>query len=289
MSRPYIHLAGDLSGWPKGFVLTPAALRKLDQFSSELVNGDEGGEWSPAKPLVIGPHGTPTIILDTAGSVLSGDVETVKGNSLDSSLEAPGLVLQGGAVPTFATPRSRSVSVGFSAFVERSLSATTATDFPFYELDPVTLGAKSIVDNGFGFGNIVDYVLSVPLPFRAQHRGATIDSVDFRMIVGGRIYALPGTMPRYRIIRVTGDTTVLLHSNAGGYDASGWFVDPAATIGDYLNNGQPRTLSFVPDQNNAALDPSTGFYVVQARLATLGSIMLSATVNLSAIADMQQE
>lgn len=288
--RSYVHLAGNLSGWPLGFVPTPAHGRNLDQYASELVNAEEGGSWAPSSPLVIGPHGTPTITLSTVGSVLSGDIETVKGNGRGAELDVlPGLVVQGSAVPSFQTPLTRSVSVGFSTFVEMSTSASTATDHPFYELDTETLGAKSIVDSGLGYGNIVDYVLSVPLPIRAQHRGATISSVDFRMIAGSRIYALPATMPRYRIIKVTGDTTVTLHTVAGAYDANGWYVDPAATVATYSNNGLPRTLSFVPNQNNTAIDPANSYFVVQARLATLGSIMLSATVHLSAIADIRQE
>ena len=115
MRRPYIHLAGDLSGYPKGFVPSHAWGRRLDQFSSELVNGDEGGEYAPTSPLVIGPHGTPTIDLTSVGSVLSGDVETVKGNRLDDSIDStPGLVLLAGAVPALAATASRIVTVPFT-------------------------------------------------------------------------------------------------------------------------------------------------------------------------------
>src|SRR4051812_16622967 len=96
--RPYVHLAGDLSGWPKGFVPTPSHLRALDQYSSELVNGDEGGTWAPSAPIVLGAYASPSLTLDTA-SVFSGDVKTVSGNSRGDELDTPGLVLQNGQPP----------------------------------------------------------------------------------------------------------------------------------------------------------------------------------------------
>ncbi len=283
--RPYVHLAGDLSGWPQGFTPTPAHLRNLDQFSSELVNGDEGGSYAPTSPIVVGPWGTPTVTLSTAGSVLSGDIETAAGNGRDATLDVlPGLILQSSAVPTFQSSRTKSVVVGFSAFMETDSLA--ATNEPKFEVDPVTLGAKALAISNAR-------MVSVPLPIRAQHRGSTIASVDFRVIVAGRHTALPGVMMRFRVLKVTGNTAAALHTVIGDYDANGWYVDPAATVALFTNNGQPRTLTYTPDQNHTSLDPTNAFWMVQARMsdaaAQIGSIFLSATVHLTTIADFRQE
>jgi hypothetical protein len=280
--RPYVHLAGDLSGWPKGFVPTPAFLRNLDQFSSELVNGDEGGTYEPTDPIVLGPYGTPAITLSTVGSVLSGDIETVVGNSRDESLDAiSGLVLQSSALPTFQTARTRSVVVGFTNFMEVQSLAVLLE--PRFDVDPLTLGARSIVSADSS------RMVCVPLPLRAQHRGSTISSVDFRFIIANPQTALPAVMPRFRVLAVSADTAAALHTVVGDYDANGWYTDPTATVATFTNNGQVRTLTYTPDQNHTSIDPSNTFFMAQVRMTTLGAIIISATVNLTAIADYRQE
>jgi hypothetical protein len=281
--RPYVYLAGNLSTWAKGFVPTPAALRNLDQYSSEMVNGDDGGTWAPTSPIVIGPHGTPTVTLGNASCALSGDIETVKGNQLDLVLDAKaGLVLQGGNPPAFQSSRTRSATVGFTSFNETLVSPLEV--LAYYTLDPRTLGVKMVVASPTAL-----IAVSASLPVRAQHRNATIDSVDFRVLLSGEQLTLPATMPRFRIIRVRAGAVTTLHTVAGAYLADGWLPDPAATLSTYINNGLTRTISYVPNQNNTALDPTTDFYVLQARLVSAGAILLSATVNMSAIADLRQE
>lgn len=290
--RPFVHLAGNLSGWPLGFVPTPAFLRNLDQYSSELVNGDDGGEWSPSDPIVIGPHGTPTVTLDTAGSVLLGDVETVKGNRLDAVLDArPGLVLQGGAVPELAAPLTRTVVIPFTSWIEGRLTTyPLVIGFNLYALDPVTLGAQA--DPVMDVYTVADTViLSIPFQTRAQHRNATIDSVDVRVLIAGQFRTVPAQAMKVRVVRVRGNTQVALHSSAGGYDANGWYVDTAATVAAFTGNGEPRLLSYIPNQNNTAINPTTDYFMLQVRGASVfaNCTWLSATVTISAIADFRQE
>lgn len=288
--RPYVHLVGDLSGWPSTFVPTPATFRNLDQFSSELVNGDDGGTWAPVDPIVVGRFGTPTITLGTSGSVLSGDIETVRGNANGSGVDPlPGLILQSAAVPVFQTPRTRSIVVPFTGVIEANSNA--ALNEPRWEVDPVSLGARWIATNSTN-GSII---ATVPLPIRGQHSGATIDTIDFRFAVGGQRAVLPSVMPRVRAIMVSGDTIAPLHTvSVGDYDSNGWYVDPAATAADYYDNGQTRTLTYTPDQNHTALDPSTAFWALQFRNETAGvqpvpNVFFSATIHLSGIADYRQE
>lgn len=298
--RKYVHLAGNLSGWPLGFVPSPATLRNLDQHSSELVNGDDGGTYSPETPIVIGPYGVPTVNLSNAGSLLSGDVETVKGNRLDTSCEpTPGLVLLGGAVPALSAGVLRSVAVPFTSWDESRVVAGVPLiylldgEMNFYALDPVTLSMTALSGMDlFTVGNTV--VVTVPLPQRAMHRAATIERIDVRFRVNGQQRVLPATLPSIRVLRVrpVPDAQFALHTAAGGYDANGWLVDTAATVAAYTFGGEPRTLSYIPDQYNTAIDPTQEFYLLQMRGSTapwVGSSWLSATVSLSGIVDMRQE
>lgn len=285
--RPFIELAGDLSGWPKGFVPSPAFLRKLDQFSSELVNGDEGGSWEPEDPIVLGPVGATTMTFSSGNSLLSGDVETVKGNADDETVNQAGLILTGGAAPIFETSRTRDIVVPLGIHIE-ALSGS-AQNNPRFEIDPLTLGARRIISN-----NTSD-ILTVPLPIRAQHSGATIASVDFRFQVASQRSALPSTMPRVRVARLTGGTIAPLQSSTSSpYDANGWYVDQAGTASAYFNNGQTRTLTYTCNQNNASLDQSNKLWMVQIRDEGggnnfVGNIFLSAVVHLTSIADFRQE
>lgn len=287
--RPYVHLAGDLSTWPKGFTPTPAHMRKLDQFSSELVNGEDGGTFNPTDPIVVGPWTTPNITLSTAGSVLSGDVETVAGNSRDATLDVPGIVLQGGNPPICVTARTRSVTVSFvDGIVTTDVGSGTA--WSAWDVDPVSRSMRAIIASSAE-------MLLLPLPFRAQHRGSTIDSVTFRYAIAQERVALPNlSKPWFGVFRGGATAPTFLHTAAGAYNASGFYVDAAATVADYFSNGQTRTAVFTPNQNNTSLDPSAYYYFLAifdetgtAGTALAGNRFMSATVALSAIADLRQE
>ncbi|HNX51563.1 MAG TPA: hypothetical protein PKL08_15445, partial [Thermoanaerobaculaceae bacterium] len=80
--------------------------------------------------------------------------------------------------------------------------------------------------------------------------------------------------------------------DGGGYDASGYLIDPAATVATFTNNGQVRTLSYIPDQNNGPIDPDQEWYIIQVRpfgdVRGLGSIFLSATATITGIPDLRE-
>ena len=301
--RRHIVLAGDLSGWPKGITPSPALMKRLDQYSSELVNGEDGGTWSPADPIVIGPYRNPedltteTILFDGVGS-MTGDIETVKGNSKAGTVQGfTGLVMSGGSLPEFQSARSRTIVVPFVGFTE---SANATRSFrEMYEVDPLTLGCRGIyrkvVSDIEGIISQLEpstsQIVGVPFPTRAQHRSATFSSFVFRVLIVGNYNAVPATPMKFRVVRVTGDTVVALHSNGGGYDANGWLSDTAATPADYMNGGQVREFTYVPDQNHTSIDPSTDFFMMQARASSdfRNSVFLSAVVTLGGITDMRQE
>ncbi len=287
--RPFVHLAGNLSGWPFGTTPVPRTLRNLDQFSSELVNGEDGGTWAPSDAIVIGPCGTPTMTLASAGCVLSGDIATARGNASYTEIDAkPGIVIQGGDGPPFETARTRTILVPFNVWAE-SQPADATFGVARYRLDPATLGART-VDGAESSTNRETFV---PLPIRAQHRGATIDRVDFRYKIGKLQTALPLAGVAFRIVRISGYVTLPMHVDAPPpYTTAGWMYDQSPTIEDYYNYGNVKVMSYVPNLTNTDLDPDGSFYAVQwvdQSGPAIGNVFLSATVYLSAIPHMGPE
>lgn len=293
MRPPYASILGT---YPKGLVPTPKLLRDLDQFSSELVNGEDGGTWSPSAPIVIGPYHVEspttegTVNLTTGTSLLSGDVETVAGNSRGDEIDIPGLVLEGSSYPTFQTARGRTVVVPFTGWIEQE--SNQALTNPRSEFDE-TLFAPRITTSLSS-----TRIYSVPLPLRAQHRGCTIASAEFQVLVAGRFTSVPGTPQSVRLLKVgPGDVSASLASTGGSYDANGWLVDPAATVADFTNNGNPRTLTFNCNQNHTSIDPDSAFFMAQWRpwqfgggiTTGLGSLILSVKLTLTSLADLRQE
>lgn len=284
--RPYVHLAGEKSFWPLGFAPQPSHLRALDQFSSELVNGEDGGEWAPTSPIVLGPSGpSPNIELTTSGSVLSGDVETVAGNELGTEIETPGLILQSGAFPTFQTARTRDIVIPMSqGVVSRDYSAS-GPEYDLLGIDPETGAYRTRYTPG------TSITITMPLPVRAQHRGATIASVDFLFRIDTNFRTLPSAgagLPQFRVARSTAFTLAALHTNAGGYDSNGWLPDPAASLAAFVNAGNVRTVTYTPDQYNTSLDPGASWFMAQVRDLPYAQ-WIAVVVHLTAIADYRQE
>jgi hypothetical protein len=288
--RGYAFYGGDLSGWPKGMVPTPPILRNLDQYSSELVNGEDGGTWAPADPIVIGSAVAPAVAFSNSSSLLSGDVETVKGNSAHDNYGRTGLVLGGNANPVLQSARTRVVVVHFAMGQD---VRSGATGMPReYVLDPVTFGMK-VARAGAGTN-----VLMVPVPLRAQHAGSTITQVQFRYKIGVERTSLPVTadMPRFRISKLPNSSSAggpLQSSTSTPYDSLGFYVDQAATVADYFNNGNTRTATYACNQNNV-VDSNGSYWVVEAKdegIATgvAGNVYLTATITLTTPADFRPE
>lgn len=294
MRQPYIHLAGNLSGWPLGMVPTPRILRRFDQYSSELVNGEEGGTYAPESPIVVGNArpgavGQSDISFISSACLLDGDVETVKGNDTGDAAYESGLILNPGAYPDLQSSHSRIVVVHFAFCVESGVQNSGPTTT--HDIDPVTLGART-VSPGYDLVSGPP-VLTVALPFNARHRSANIFQVDFRFALAGQRSAIPGNKPKFRIARASSSAIQTMHTAAGGYDANGWLTDPAATVATYVNANKTRTVSYVPNQNHLDIDPSLWAYFVQIQTEDLtvgnGDVWLSAAVTLTNILNMKQE
>lgn len=293
MRQPFAHFVGNLSGWPKGTVPTPPILRNLDQYSSELVNGEDGGTYAPEDAIVVGnamPGAADTdITFNAAGCLLSGVVETVKGNNTGDKDYEPGLILEPGAYPELLVPVTRTIVVPLGFFVESGVQNSS----PVYchDIDPVTLGARTI-NPGFDLVSGPP-VLTVALPFKARHRGATITKVEFRFALAGQRSVVPANKPKFRVARATASAISTMHTNVAPYDASGWYTDTAASVAAYVNANKTRTITYTPNQNNTDIDPATYAYFVQVTTEALtvggGDLWLSATVFLSSISSLKQE
>jgi len=216
-----------------------------------------------------------------------------------------GLVMTSGLGPAFATPRSRLIHVPFTNFSETNsfgLNGSAAWNYAFV-FDPTTFALRANYvwrPGGGGGGGATPplVVVTVPLPIRAQHRAATISSLTFRYrIVRNPISLGAARKTRIRLVKVVADTVLPLHTNAGGYDADGWLIDPAANAAAYYANGKVKVLTYVPDQNHTNVDPSTGFYALQFMNDDIDNIpkggtgneFYSAQVSITNIADMRQE
>ena len=279
--RGYVSLTGK---WPPGFVPTPKILRDLDQHSSELVNGEDGGSWSPESPIVLGSGIMPALKLSTAGSAWTGDVETVAGNS--SSEVGGGLQLLGTTVPSFQTARTRVIIVGLQTWTELIGSSITES-FRSFSIDTALFGPNSV-------GNSQSSIVHVPLALREAHNGANITQARVYYRVGKYHATLPASANKIscRLVRMTASTTQQMHTNALGYDANGWVYDTETNADLYFNGSKARYLDYIPDQFQT-VDPATYAYALQIRdsgpSGLSNNVFLSAEIYLGAIADMRPE
>lgn len=275
--------------FPVGTVPTPGLLKRLDKYSSEMINGDEGGTYAPASPIVFGPGSVllPALTFTQASSEFTGDIETVKGNSkaAEAESEPPGIFLRAGVFPEFESARTRAPVVPFSSWAE---GLAALDDVPFYVLDPVFFGARAIVTN------LAPRPAAVAVPFRAAHHGATITSVTFRFVVTNRRAALPATQPGFRVLRQsTGSGLQPLLSAGGGADANGWKYSTAANAAVYWNNGKVQDVEYACDQNNV-VDAGAYAYMVQFidevdTGGPHGNVYLSATFNITNLTHYRPE
>ncbi len=276
--RPNVFPSGIV---PVGYVPNPTHLRQLDRYAAEMINGDEGGSWSPANPIAIGFNETK---LTTVGSVISGNVETVKGNrAVDPD---GGLRLDASSWPTFDSGQQRTIVVPFLDWIEHR-AATDAHHYAFLPHPTYLCPQSWNINDGSSNG-----MFSVPLG-RAAHHNASITSVTFRWRVGRARTENPENFPSFRVIRLTTDTIYPLHDNTGAYDAEGW--KPAQSSEYALAQVGFHDLVYTPNQYNESIDSEAYQFLLQVRDEygssgiKEGNYFLSARVQISDIVDLRPE
>jgi len=214
--------------WPERFALSSRKLSALDQYSSELINFDEGGVWTLSEPLVVGGTG---MQLGASSDFSGGVITRPRYGDGDPRIE---LVDQW---PLFPTPRVRSTTfswleAGFRDFTdEHRVSPTGAL---------LTAGrTASLVVDG-----------------HRLHEGASLTKATFSFRYAGQKPTSVG-LERVGITRRNTDGSIdatYLHSN--GTVSGIVYLDETGTrnfgsnVETYYNGGNVINLEYVPNQNN---------------------------------------
>lgn len=248
--RPFFPLRNQA---PNGWVPSPRILRDLDQWSSEIINAGDGGTWNPTSPIVLGRGNVfPLMNITTVGTTFTGDVETVRGNSRG---DFSGIQLIGGSVPSWPWFESARLHDYFVPFNQWTEARVIGDEGPMqFGLDPNYATIKRIHTDS-------DHLFLVVLPPQAFIFGGAVSQVTFYYRVVQRT-ALPTTLPKFRVVRKVGTgVTEPCHDNSGGYDASGFLEDTAASASAYYNFGQVREVAYECNQNADDIDSDEMFAV----------------------------
>ena len=153
------------SNWASSTVLNASQLRKLDVAQSQMLGGDAGGTWFPAKPIIIGGAGLQT----------SGTSAFSKGAITGPNAAAGGaLILGANDFPTFSTARTRVVVIPI-------------LDLQYASTDTISNANEAIP--GSIVASASSFVFNIPS--RYLPKGATISEIRVRMRVGSRPTSVP--------------------------------------------------------------------------------------------------
>jgi hypothetical protein len=227
------------ASWATLDVLPATTLRDIDVRTTQAINGDGGGTYSPSAQIIIGG----------AGLVLQG-MMTAAGPNIDTdNTDAHAIVFDDGALTD-------------SFVLEAGHTGQT----------------RYIVDHVSGYGNALEWRADTAwLGGRAErarghlyaplrvHAGARLLSVQFWFILMGVTASenMPDELPRYRIVRVRHDGTVEpLRAPDTTTTARGWQVHAPAPATAAAWGGL-QNFTYSCNINNTNLDPSTYTYVAE--------------------------
>lgn len=238
--------------WTAGnYVPSSGDWASLDAKLFKAINGDRGGCWAPAQPLIIigivggGVSLTTRAFVSWGGSFtsLAGARFRYAGGSLDWPELAPHHV--GGTrtfvcptLPRLATPAYRWIT-NLEYACAQSLACAVQRPSGIEPAPPMLV------------------------PLRV-HDGARLASVTFVFRVSKQRDVPPLGMPRFRVLRSDrrGNVSVL-KSVAGGADADGFASPPQATSGEeWFAGGAAQDFLYTTDQNNI-VDTSLYDYFAQ--------------------------
>ena len=225
MRRTHVMVGGV---WPGRMALSSRKLSALDQYSSELINFDEGGVWTLSGQLAVGGAG---MVLGASSDFSGGLITRPKYGDTDPKIELTD------QWPEFSAARTRSTTFswlegGFRDFIDsHRVSANGA-------LLAAARTAAIVVDG------------------HRLHDGATLTKATFSFRYAGAKPAAVGT-ERVGISRRNLDGSIdatYLHSN--GTVSGIVYLDETGTrnfgsnVETYYNGGNVINLEYVPDQNN---------------------------------------
>jgi hypothetical protein len=238
--------------WVDGYVMPAADFIDLDSKLFRSINGDEGGLYSPTSPIVVGGSG----LTVTGPTVVSGAAASTPGKLQTSG--ASRFVIGASDWPALSAAhpgRARTLLSSFAAGFQGLPTPPSPATNPLLQL---TAPAKRLA----GGAGVAAYVPAYDIndfriapefwcPLRV-HNGATLTSVDvsFRISTLTGRDALPTTLPKFRIVRVAVDGTIVpLEPGDNGVDG---FVElkTRATLEEYFAGGAVQTITLNATQNN---------------------------------------
>lgn len=227
-----------------GSQLTAAELAQMDASLASLVNGVDGGCWSPSSQIVI----------SGSGLQLTGPFFASRGGSLTAA-NAGGFACQDGDYPLLGpthTGRNRTI-------VYECITGEGFPMRPAWRARWKDCGMQSIaqsIDQSDGNG---PQTTRLWVPIRC-HTGATLSSAILRFRVGFTHTQMPTQGPSARVLRIDASGNIVtLSSSATGADANGYFYATLpGTVGLWTGN---QTISLTCDQNNVVDISQYTYYV----------------------------
>lgn len=236
------------------WVPTPWQLRRLDQQTSESVNGDGGGTWSPSKPIIIGG----------AGVQLSGSSAFTGGVTTGTYAPNGALLLGDNDYPVHLTPKTRKILFpihdSFWSSYDIEDAASQVTDQSVPGAFQSTYSPQNLLLN-MGVGD------------KRFPVGATISEVRLCFTVGVKPASVPANLPSFYIASSTASEQK--------------FLPTPATVDAYYNNGLPQDIVLVPSVITTVL--AGEYYAFQPGQLSPGDqcIFHSVSVTLTNITDMR--
>ncbi len=218
------HFTRRRTSWPRGYAPTGDDLKDIDVRTTDAVNGDGGGTYTPSAPIEIEGAGVGVTGLWTFYDDVVVEPAGAARFVFDKNTVDDAFVLRSGH-----NGRARS-------YVEQCAKA-----FPARTTDVTT---SSYIRSRFPGARI-------PLPFRTLN-GATLATLNFRFSVGESHADVPAQLPRFRVIRVSDDGAIAsLRAMDATTSVDGFqsFVTPASGAAWY-DSGNIQTYLYTCNQNN---------------------------------------
>jgi hypothetical protein len=223
--------------WTTTTVVTPDMLRQMDQRSSECIDGDNGGTWAPALPIIIGGSG-----LQLAGAgLISGGLTTGPRAPAGGAIVMPA----GGAIGFVSGTRSRTIELPIRDFYLRRDEQSIYDVAQWYdESAPGSFAVGVNTQATVGRTYIV-----MPIPAYRLHASG-LSSITLRMRVGVRPAVVPSMpasltgsrLPGFRLLRIPANGAFST-TTSEAYFIPAW-TSGTKTLGTLVRPATPNSKQF---------------------------------------------
>jgi hypothetical protein len=267
------------NGGAEGYQPSSADLESLDAKLFAAVNGDQGGTWAPAAPIIFGNVANnlaPSITIGPSIVCYGGSIKTAAGSRIiydDTAYPLLGASHPGRQRTIVTSCMHRKSSPPYHWIcVPQSMSIQSIG--LTVQCSAVTYRAPPLASDMYTYDPLA-WLFRIPpqipnatfleqpsfvLPLRV-HDGARLARVTLKFRVPNIRTKLPVTLPRMRVVRVDGSGNVVPMKLTA--DGSG-FVSPTAPTSPeaWSNSGNVQSIVYACDQNNT-IDTSQYYYELQ--------------------------